>query len=90
MAQRGSRVVSEQVRGVVAKAVKEPVSVETIVVPDPGPGEVKVFTSSVETGESEESVPATYAGPDIDIGFNDQYLLDFLRAISQEQVSFEL
>jgi DNA polymerase III subunit beta len=55
-----------------------------------GPGEVKVFTSSVETGESEESVPATYAGPEIDIGFNAQYLLDFLRAISQDQVSFEL
>jgi DNA polymerase III subunit beta len=55
-----------------------------------GPGEVKVFTSSVETGESEESVPATYTGPEIDIGFNAQYLLDFLRAISQEQVSFEL
>src|SRR6266478_1593221 len=55
-----------------------------------GPGEVKVFTSSVETGESEESVPATYSGPEIDIGFNAQYLLDFLRAISQEQVSFEL
>jgi DNA polymerase-3 subunit beta len=54
------------------------------------PGEVKVFTSSVETGESEESVPATYTGPEIDIGFNAQYLLDFLRAISQEQVSFEL
>jgi DNA polymerase-3 subunit beta len=54
------------------------------------PGEVKVFTSSVETGESEESVPATYSGPEIDIGFNAQYLLDFLRAISQEQVSFEL
>src|SRR2546421_1193658 len=34
--------MSEQVRGVVAKAVKEPVTVETIVVPDPGPGEVKV------------------------------------------------
>jgi len=55
-----------------------------------GAGEVKVFTSSVETGESEESVPATYTGPEIDIGFNAQYLLDFLRAISQEQVSFEL
>ena len=34
--------MSEQVRGVVAKGVKEPVSVETIVVPDPGPGEAKV------------------------------------------------
>jgi DNA polymerase-3 subunit beta len=55
-----------------------------------GPGEVKIFTSSVETGESEESVPATYSGPEIDIGFNAQYLLDFLRAISQNEVSFEL
>ena len=34
--------MAENVRGVVAKAVKEPVSVETIVVPDPGPGEAKV------------------------------------------------
>ncbi|WP_423923189.1 S-(hydroxymethyl)mycothiol dehydrogenase [Candidatus Poriferisodalis sp.] len=31
-----------EVRGVVAKAVGEPVSVETITVPDPGPGEVIV------------------------------------------------
>jgi DNA polymerase-3 subunit beta len=55
-----------------------------------GPGEVKVFTSSVETGESEESVPTSYAGPEIDIGFNAQYLLDFLKVITQDQVSFEL
>lgn len=54
------------------------------------PGEVKVFTSSVETGESEESVPTTYSGPSIDIGFNAQYLLDFLRAVSQDQVAFQL
>ena len=53
-------------------------------------GEVKIFSSSVETGESEESVPSEYAGPDMEIGFNAQYLLDFLRATSQEQVAFEL
>src|SRR5437868_2657578 len=34
--------MSELVRGVVAKGVKEPVTVQTIVVPDPGPGEVTV------------------------------------------------
>jgi len=34
--------MSEQVRGVVATGVNEPVSVETIVVPDPGRGEVTV------------------------------------------------
>lgn len=54
------------------------------------PGEVKVFSSSVETGESEESVPTEYSGPELEIGFNAQYLLDFLRAIPQEQVSFAL
>ena len=53
-------------------------------------GEVKIFSSSVETGESEESVPSEYAGPDMEIGFNAQYLLDFLRATNQEQVAFEL
>ena len=44
----------------------------------------------METGESEESVSSEYHGPDIEIGFNAQYLLDFLRAISQDQVAFEL
>ena len=34
--------MSEHVRGVVARSVKEPVVVEPIVVPDPGPGEVTV------------------------------------------------
>ncbi len=53
-------------------------------------GEVRVFSSSVETGESEESVPGDYQGPDLEIGFNAQYLLDFLRAISQDHVAFEL
>lgn len=53
-------------------------------------GEVKIFSSSVETGESEESVPSEYRGPDLEIGFNAQYLLDFLRAIPQDHVAFEL
>jgi DNA polymerase-3 subunit beta len=54
------------------------------------PGEVRIFSQSVETGESEESVPSEYQGPDLEIGFNAQYLLDFLRAIPQDNVSFEL
>lgn len=53
-------------------------------------GEVQVFSSSVEMGESEESVPSEYNGPDLEIGFNAQYLLDFLRVVPQEQVTFEL
>ena len=54
------------------------------------PGEVKIFSSSVETGESEETVPSEYQGPDLEIGFNANYLLDFLRAIPQDHVAFEL
>ncbi|MFN0168457.1 MAG: DNA polymerase III subunit beta [Bryobacteraceae bacterium] len=53
-------------------------------------GEVKVFTSSVETGESEESVPGAYTGPEVDIGFNAQYLLDFFRAVPSSEIAFRL
>jgi DNA polymerase-3 subunit beta len=53
-------------------------------------GEVRVFSSSVETGDSEESIPGEYNGPDLEIGFNASYLLDFLRAVSQEKVAFQL
>jgi DNA polymerase-3 subunit beta len=53
-------------------------------------GELRIFSSSLETGESEESVPSQYTGPDLEIGFNAQYLLEFLRAVPQEQVSFSL
>ncbi|MFB3829940.1 MAG: DNA polymerase III subunit beta [Bryobacteraceae bacterium] len=53
-------------------------------------GEVRVFSSSAETGESEESVPCEYSGPELEIGFNAHYLLDFLRAITQDQITFQL
>jgi DNA polymerase-3 subunit beta len=52
------------------------------------PGEVKVFSSISETGESEESIPAEYDDTTVEIGFNAQYLLEFLRAVSEEQVTF--
>jgi DNA polymerase-3 subunit beta len=51
------------------------------------PAEVRIFSSISDTGESEETLPTTYDGAALEIGFNAQYLLDFLRAVSQEQVS---
>jgi DNA polymerase-3 subunit beta len=51
-------------------------------------GEIRVFSSLSETGESEESIPVAYDGPEVEIGFNAHYLLDFLRAVGEEQVSF--
>ncbi len=51
-------------------------------------GEVKIHSSVSETGESEESIPVAFDGPPTEIGFNAEYMLDFLRAVSEEQVTF--
>ncbi|MGH9581552.1 MAG: DNA polymerase III subunit beta [Bryobacteraceae bacterium] len=53
-------------------------------------GELKVHSSLSETGESEETIPIDYTGPDFDIGFNAQYLLDFLRSVGEDEVEFHL
>lgn len=52
------------------------------------PGELKIHSSLSETGESEESLPVEFDGGTVEIGFNAQYLLDFLRAIGEDQVAF--
>jgi DNA polymerase-3 subunit beta len=52
------------------------------------PGEVRVHSSVSDTGESEESIPVEYTGPSVEIGFNAQYLVDFLRAVPTEQIGF--
>ncbi|MGI9071385.1 MAG: DNA polymerase III subunit beta [Bryobacteraceae bacterium] len=51
-------------------------------------GELKVHSSISETGESEETIPIEFSGPDLEIGFNAQYLLDFLRSVDQSEVEF--
>lgn len=53
-----------------------------------GGGEVKIHSSVSDTGESEESIPAGYEGEDVEIGFNAQYLVDFLRVVGTEEVTF--
>jgi DNA polymerase-3 subunit beta len=52
-------------------------------------GELKVHSSISETGESEETIPIEFSGPDLEIGFNAQYLLDFLRSVDQSEVEFQ-
>jgi DNA polymerase-3 subunit beta len=51
-------------------------------------GELKVHSSISETGESEETIPVDHKGPDVEIGFNAQYMLDFLRSVDQSEVEF--
>jgi DNA polymerase-3 subunit beta len=50
--------------------------------------EAKVHSSLSETGESEESLAVEYIGPTVEIGFNAQYLIEFLRAVPEAEVSF--
>jgi DNA polymerase III subunit beta len=51
-------------------------------------GEFKVHSSISETGESEETIPVDYDGNDLEIGFNAQYLADFLKSVEQSEVAF--
>ena len=51
--------------------------------------EIKVSSSSSEAGESEDSIETAYAADPLTIGFNSQYLLDFLKASSSGEVRFE-
>src|SRR5580704_7797554 len=53
-------------------------------------GELKLSASSTETGESEDSMEIDYNGDVIQIGFNAQYLLDFLKAVGAGDVKLEL
>jgi DNA polymerase-3 subunit beta len=52
-------------------------------------GELKLSASSTETGESEDSLEIDYNGDMIQIGFNAQYLLDFLKATGGGEVKLE-
>jgi DNA polymerase-3 subunit beta len=53
-------------------------------------GEVKLSASSTEAGESEDSIEAPYDGETLTIGFNAQYLVDFLKAAGTDEVRLEL
>jgi DNA polymerase-3 subunit beta len=51
--------------------------------------ELKFVASGSDAGESEESVGASYSGPSMKIGFNWQYLADFLAAAAADKISME-
>ncbi len=53
-------------------------------------GELKLSASSTETGESEDSLEINYDGETLTIGFNAQYILDFLKAVGAGDVKLEL
>ena len=49
-------------------------------------GELKLSASSTETGESEDSIEVAYTGDPLTIGFNAQYLVDFIKASGAGEV----
>ena len=54
------------------------------------PGKVDVTSSSPDLGEARETLPVEYAGAEMQICFNAQYVLDFLAAVTTDVVSLEL
>ncbi|MCH8267528.1 MAG: DNA polymerase III subunit beta, partial [Acidobacteria bacterium] len=50
---------------------------------------LKIVSSGSEVGESEESLPVNYKGEALEVGFNWQYLLDFLAASGGGEISME-
>lgn len=51
--------------------------------------ELKLSSSTVETGESEDILPTSYSGDPTSIGFNATYLLDFLKVAGADRVRIE-
>lgn len=52
--------------------------------------QIRLFSSNPEIGEARDKVEAEYEGEEIEIGFNSQYLLDFLTATKSEKIYFDL
>jgi DNA polymerase-3 subunit beta len=50
--------------------------------------EVTLHSSLSDSGESEEALTVDYGGPTVEIGFNAQYLLDFLKVLNEDRVAF--
>ncbi|MGA3048887.1 MAG: DNA polymerase III subunit beta [Terracidiphilus sp.] len=46
--------------------------------------ELKISSSSTESGESEDTIDTPYASDPIMVGFNSGYILDFLKALGNE------
>lgn len=53
-------------------------------------GSLELAASSPDLGEARESLPVDYKGDAVEIGFNAQYILDFLAAAGGDAVRLEL
>ena len=53
------------------------------------PNQLVISSQNPEDGEANETVPTDYAGETTDIGFNAQYLQDFLNVVGDAKIAFE-
>lgn len=51
---------------------------------------LSITATSPDVGESRESLPINYKGPEITIGFNPDFLMDPLRNLENDEIFFEL
>jgi DNA polymerase-3 subunit beta len=51
---------------------------------------LKLFSSNPEIGEARDNLEVDYQGAELEVGFNSQYLLDFLSSVSSERIQLEL
>jgi len=51
---------------------------------------MRLFSSNPEIGEARDKLDIDYKGADLDIGFNSQYVLEFLATIASEKIRLEL
>ena len=52
--------------------------------------QIELFSSNPELGEARDKVDVEYNGQELEIGFNSQYLLDFLTSVKAERICFEM
>jgi DNA polymerase-3 subunit beta len=51
---------------------------------------LRLFSNNPEIGEARDKIDIDYKGPGLEVGFNAQYMIDFLITIGTETVRFEL
>jgi DNA polymerase-3 subunit beta len=54
------------------------------------PDAVSLSVATPDLGEAQEDIVAAYNGPEMDIGFNANFLLDILKSIDSDDVEFDL
>jgi len=52
-------------------------------------GKLSITSQSADVGEAKEVIPLDYTGDNLSIGFNAQYVLDFLGVVGTDEVLFE-